>query len=203
MRAAAERYLAAHFPTAVHRLDARVVRVNADLDPDAVLDLVLAAPDGMPTGSTRADLYADGVRAGSAMLYIARYDSVLVARRALSRGDTLTANAVETAWMETTRFHGEPALTGALHVPMAPTARRSLDAGEALRTTDLAWPTAVDTGDPVRVRYARRGVLMTLDGQAREPGAVGETLRVFSRATGATYRVRLTAPGEADWIETL
>jgi len=203
VRAAAERFLAERFPETAARLEPRLLRLGAEVDGAATLHLAMPGAGGVPTGTVRAEVYADGARAGWALLYVARYDSVLVARRALQRGDILAADAVETAWMETTRFHGEPALPGMLRRGALPTARRVLDAGEALRATDLAWPVAVDTGDAVRVRYARRGFLMLLDGQAREPGAVGETIRVFCRDTGATYRVRLTAPGEADWLDTL
>ncbi|NNF58628.1 MAG: flagellar basal body P-ring formation protein FlgA [Rhodothermaceae bacterium] len=203
VRTAAERLIAERFPEAAARLEPRVLRLAAEVPGEGSLRLELAVSDGLPRGHTRADLYDDSERLGWALLYVAHFDSVLIARHDHARGEPLDDAALETAWLETTRFHGDPALPSALRTTTRPTARRALSAGDALRASDLAWPTAVDTGDAIRVRYARRGFALVLDAQARERGAVGETIRVHARATGATYRVRLTAPGEADWLETL
>ncbi|MDT7856065.1 flagellar basal body P-ring formation chaperone FlgA [Rubrivirga sp. S365] len=203
VQAAAEALLAERFPEAAPRLAPRVLRLAADVPPGAPVRLALAEARGVPRGHTRADVVTDAGRAGWALLYVAHFDSVAVARRALSRGDTLGSGAVEAAWIETTRFHGDPVAPAALRGGAAPTARRTVRAGEALRQSVLAWPTAVGTGDAVRVRYRRGGLLLTVDATARETGAVGEAVRVYSRSTGATYRVRVTAPGRADWIETL
>jgi flagella basal body P-ring formation protein FlgA len=203
VRAAAADLLAEQFPEAADRLEPRVLRLSADVPDGADLRLALQSGDGLPSGHTRADILTDAGRAGWALLYVAHFDSVAVARRPLARGDTVDAGAVEVAWLETTRFHGDPVHPSALRGGARPTARRPVDAGEALRQSSLAWPMAVDTGDRVRVRYRRRGFLLALDGAAREPGAVGEAIRVHCRSTGATYRVRVTAPGQADWLETL
>ena len=203
VRTSAERLIAERFPDAVDRLEPRVLRLAAAVPSEGRLRLELAASNGLPRGHTRANLYAGSERLGWALLYVAHFDSVLVARHDLARGDTLETAVLETAWLETTRFHGEPALPRALQRAAHPTARRALSAGEALRVSDLVWPSAVDTGDAIRVRYARRGFALMLEAQARERGAIGEAIRVYARATGATYRVRLTAPGEADWLETL
>ena len=64
-------------------------------------------------------------------------------------------------------------------------------------------------GDQVIVRgnlslYTGRGDFqIVLDAEAREPAALGATLRVYCATTRSTYRVRLTASGEADWLQTL
>lgn len=203
VRAAAEALLADHFPEAARQLEPRVLRVAADVPDGAALRLALPSGQGLPSGHTRVDVRTDAGRAGWALLYVARFDSVAVVRRAVSRGDTLSPDVVGAAWLETTRFHGDPVRPADLRGAAVPTARRSLDAGEALRQSALAWPVAVDTGDPVRVRYRRGGLLLVVDGAAREAGAVGDAIRVYCRSTEATYRARVTAPGAADWLETL
>lgn len=203
VRAAAADLLADRFPEAAPRLAPRVLRLSADVPAGRPVRLALTDADGVPSGHTRVDILTDAGRAGWALLYVAHFDSVVVARREIARGDTLDAGAVEVAWLDVTRFHGDPVRPADLDRADLPTARRSLRAGTALRQSSLAWPVAVDTGDRVRVRYRRGGLLLALDGAAREPGAVGDAIRVHCRATGATYRVRLTAPGEADWLETL
>ena len=203
VQAAAEALLAERFPEAAPRLAPRVLRLAADLPPGGAVRLRLAA-EGVPRGHARADVVTDAGRAGWALLYVAHFDSVAVARRALARGDTVGPGAVEAAWLETTRFHGEPLAPAVLRAGgAAPTARRAVRAGEALRAGVLAWPAALDTGDAVRGRYRRGGLVLTVDATARERGAVGDAVRVHARSTGATYRVRVTGPGRADWLETL
>ena len=203
VRAATADLLEERFPEAAHRLDPRVLRLSPSAPASGDLRVTLPPDDGLPSGHTRVELATEAGPAGWALLYVAQFDSVLVARRDLARGDTLTDAAVEVAWLETTRFHGDPVHPADVHGDGRPTARRSLRAGEALRASSLAWPVATDTGDRVRVRYHRRGLLLTVDGVAREAGAVGDAIRVHCRSTSATYRVRLTAPGEGDWLATL
>ena len=203
VQAAAEALLAERFPEAAPRLAPRVLRLSADVPAGGAVRLALAGTDGVPRGHTRADIVTDAGRAGWALLYVAHFDSVAVARRGIARGDTLGPDAVEAAWVETTRFHGEPVAPAALRGGAAPTARRSVRAGEALRRSALRWPAALDTGDAVRVRYRRGGLVLTVEATARERGAVGDAVRVHARATGTTYRVRVTGAGRADWIETL
>ena len=203
VRAAVEQGLAERFPEASVRLEPRVLRIAAELSDDASLRVELPASDGVPRGHLQAELFRGTERLGWALIYVAHFDSVLVARHAIARGDTLAADLVETAWLETTRFHGDPVVRRTLDGAAQPVVRRALGAGEALRTSDLTWPPAVDTGDAVQVRYARRGLVLTFDARAREPGAIGEAVRVYCQATGSTYRVRLLAPGQAEWLETL
>ena len=58
-------------------------------------------------------------------------------------------------------------------------------------------------GDPVLMAYARGIITLKLNCKAREPGAVGDEIRLYAPNTDTTYRARLTAPGQAEWIETL
>jgi flagella basal body P-ring formation protein FlgA len=142
--------------------------------------------------------------AGRATLYVAHFDSVAAAARPLARGDTVAAADLAPAWVETTRFRGEPLRwADARALAAGATARRALGAGEPVRAGDLVAPLAVETGGPVEIRYRRGGLALALRGQARERGAVGAAVRVYCPDTRATYRVRLLAPGVGEWLETL
>jgi flagella basal body P-ring formation protein FlgA len=203
VQAAAETLLAERFPDWAGRLAPRGVRAPA-LDGAAIrLDLVAGAE--MPEGHTVAEvLAADGRRIGQATLYVAHWDSVAVASHALARGDTVTAADFAPAWIETTRLRTPPLRwADARRLADAATVRRSVGAGDALRASDHQAPPAVETGDPVEVRYRRGDLALTLRGQARERGALGEAVRVYCPDVRTTYRVRLVAPGVGEWLETL
>ncbi|MEX1055510.1 MAG: flagella basal body P-ring formation protein FlgA, partial [Rhodothermales bacterium] len=62
---------------------------------------------------------------------------------------------------------------------------------------------AAETGDHVTLNYRRGAVQLRLTCKARESGAVGDVIRVYSDDTRSMYRARLTARGKADWISTL
>ena len=82
-------------------------------------------------------------------------------------------------------------------------ATRHLREGRTLRRGDLRAAFTADIGDAVTMRYRRGGLALDLRGQAREAGHVGDAIRLHVPDTNTTYRARLTAAGEADWIETL
>ncbi|HLA63745.1 MAG TPA: flagellar basal body P-ring formation chaperone FlgA [Rhodothermales bacterium] len=204
--AAAESLLAERPPGMAGHLEPRVLRAPAV--PEGPLRLALLSIE-TPRGYTPADvLVPDGTggwrAVGRATLFVARYDSVAVPARPLARGDTLRPGDLAPAWIETTRALTLPLLWADARVlPAGAVARRALPAGEPVRPTDLVAPDAVAVGDPVDVRYSRNGLELTLRGRSRERATLGETLRVYCPDTRATYRVRLVAPGTADWIETL
>ncbi|MFN3596068.1 MAG: flagellar basal body P-ring formation chaperone FlgA [Rubricoccaceae bacterium] len=203
--AAAQAALEVHFPEAAPRLGVRVERLSPALASAVAAGeaLDVAWPGaGVPRGLTRVTARAAGAPAGWALLRVAHRDTVLVARRALARGTALAPEAFETAVMETTALRTPPADPAALAGPGA-VLRRALRAGDVLRAADVALPPEVPVGAPVTVRYVRGGVALALAGHAREAGRTGDAIRVYSRATGATYRVRLTRPDEGEWLETL
>lgn len=203
-------------PTTEADIAAAARAALADVWPDAEVTVVrlsggaeTAAPplrvhfsEAAPRGRTTAQVEtaADGAwtPAGWAFLDVAVFETAPVLTRAVDRGDDL-ADAVALARVETTR------LRDPLAAAPGPgwTAARSLPAGTVLTARHAVPPAAVRAGDPVRVRYARGAVVVALDCQARERGAVGETVRAQCPTARALYRVRLTAPGAADWAATL
>lgn len=214
VRTAAEAVLAARFPADVHRLNVRVTRTSeevAALPAAAPLRVEFPAEAAAPRGRTQVDVLtgsdADGWRrAGWALLDVAHFDSVVVAARRVAGDEAVPEDALTVAWTETTSFRGtplRPADLRALEAAGGPVAARLLRPGRPLRTSDLRPPWAADTGAAVELGYTRGGLALRLSTKAREPGAVGDVIRVYSPDTQATYRARLTAPGAATWIETL
>lgn len=205
--AAAETALAERYPEEAHRLRVRLVRTGGDVSAEAVR-LAFPPDAALPRAHTQVDVLAQGpqgwTKTGWALLYVAQYDSVVVARRSVGRDEAVAPEDLTIAWVETTRFHGEP-LTAAAYRALGPAyfARRPLREGRPLRRDDLRPPFAAETGAGVVLHYRRGTLALELPCQAREPGYAGEAVRLYCPETRTTYRARLTAPGHAEWVETL
>ena len=193
VQAAAEAAVAAVWPDA----EVRVVRLSGAAA-EATPPLRVRFEDDKPRGRVSAEveaLGADGAwaRAGWAYLDVAVFATAAVLTRDVDRGEPLN-DAVRLERVEVT--DAAPLAGGA-----GWTAARSLRAGTVLTERLVAAPPAAERGDPVRLRYRRGGVAVSLDCTARERGALGETVRVA--CDRATYRALLTAPGQGDWTATL
>jgi len=211
VRAASRAVLENRFPAEAYRLDIRVLRTGGSLDSLGTLRLVFPASNTLPRAHTQVDVLAedpDGIwtKVGWALLYIAHFDSVAVARTGVRKDDPVRVDDLEFAWMETTRFQGDPLRPSDLRALLAtgePYAATPLHAGRALRTTALRTAYAVDTGAAVEMTYERHGLTLRLACKAREPGFNGDVIRLYAPDTQLTYRARLTGLGTALWIETL
>lgn len=158
------------------------------------------------TVQVRVSSQAEGEDEGWALLYIAHFDSVMVAQRAVPSRSEIADGDVVPAWIETTRFRGEPLRSSdfrAMQRTAPVIAARLLHDGRALRSDDVREPYAADTGEAVLMQYGRDGIHLSIACTAREPGFVGDTVRLYSSSTKAMYRARLTGNGTAEWIETL
>lgn len=207
LRRATRMALADAFPDDLARLHIDVKRASGDA---ATVDrprVSFRSLDRLPRGAAQVQVYhrANGqwTRAGWALLHVAHYDSVLVTTRTIGPGDAITRNDVDVAWRETTRFRGTP-LSAAVFQQDGPLrADRHLQSGRLLRENDVRPPYAVDTGQSVTVQYQRGSLRMMLRCKAREPGFVGDVIRVYAPDNDTAYRARLVDAGRATWIETL
>ncbi len=208
LRAAAEALLEQRHPGHAGRLRVRVRRTGGEIH--APLRLDFPSTGRVPRGMTQVQVrtrHAGGwKKTGWALLYVAHFDSVAVARHDLRRGAAVTADNLTLSWMETTRFRGNPLRGAEAHALLAAGnvfTTRPLRAGRALRQGDLRPPYVADAGDVVTMHYRRGRIVLRIPCEARESGFAHETIRLYSPATRSLYRARLTGPGTAEWIETL
>lgn len=127
---------------------------------------------------------------------VRRTRQVLVATRALTRNDLLTAGDVSLAWQDVTRLHGEPIVDPSVLVGWSP--RRHVTEGTILTDAIVEPAPAVRPGQTVLVRYTGPGFEVRLEGVARERGHVGARIRVKTVPSGQILDVRVTGPGEAE-----
>ncbi|GAB5519414.1 MAG: hypothetical protein RhofKO_16650 [Rhodothermales bacterium] len=201
---AAKAYLAAHYPADAHRLDVEVRRMGGGVVEGADLDVRFRAfAAELPKGRTQVEVWQGREKTGWALLYVTHYDSVLVTNATLNRDAPVDATDLDVAWMDVTRFNGEPMRPSDLAELSEAFATRRINAGRALRRDDLREAFAADLGVTVVMRYERNGFRFDFSAKARQRGAVGDIIKLYVEDTDVTYRARLTAPGKAEWIETL
>ncbi|GEM_PF-951864 len=203
----AKAYFTEHFPDDAQRFEVRVLRFSGAIPTSEPIRIALPAATTLPRAHTQVKILSgDGRDIGHAMLYVAHFDSLIVARSRIAPDGIVSEGEITVAWMETTRMHGTPLRasdfrqmlsTGPVH------ARRLIREGQVFRTSDVRAAYAVETGDPVLMTYGRGQITLKLSCSAREPGTYGDVIRVYNSDTSTMYRARLTGPGRAVWIETL
>jgi flagella basal body P-ring formation protein FlgA len=81
------------------------------------------------------------------------------------------------------------------------TSKRSLRAGDLLRSSMLAAAVAVKRGDPVRIVARRDQVEVSVSGEAQESGALQDVVRVKNSSSGMVIRARIIAPGTVEPVD--
>ncbi|MEM1116222.1 MAG: flagellar basal body P-ring formation chaperone FlgA [Bacteroidota bacterium] len=199
--AAAEVALAEAWPDLAARAEVEVVRLSPAVAAAAGPLRVRfeAPPRGRTSAVVEGQTETGWARLGWAYLHVAHRREVAVLTRDVARGEALDG-AVRTETRETTALRG--ALAPEAVGPGA-VARRTLRAGTVLTDRLVAAPAAATIGAPVAVTYTRGTLRLTVVGEARERGALGDEVRVYVPDTRSTFRVRLTGPGAGAWVATL
>lgn len=81
------------------------------------------------------------------------------------------------------------------------TSRRSLRAGDVLRSSQLAAPIVVKRGDPVTMTARQDGIEVSMGGEALDAGARGAVVRVKNSASGQVVRMRVLGAGTVQPID--
>lgn len=209
VREAAVQALSQNFPETASTLQVRVERVGSDLSAASEVRVSFPATDAVPRARTRVDLLErkpEGAwaKTGWAILYVAHFDSVVTAMKGLDADQPISLSDLTYAWVETTRFNGDPLKPSDLRAQVGEVfATRRIREGDVLRTSDIRPEYIARTGDQLYMRYQRGSLLLNLSCKAREHGFEQDVIRVYSSDTSTMYRARLVAPGVAEWVETL
>ena len=83
------------------------------------------------------------------------------------------------------------ALPGAIGL----SSRRSLRAGEVLRQGQLASPVLIKRGSAVSIVARKEQVEVSMAGEAMDPGALGQVIRVRNATSGTVIRARVVDAG--------
>jgi flagella basal body P-ring formation protein FlgA len=134
------------------------------------------------------------VRVGEAICVIRAEAPLLEVVAPVARGAAVDASAVRS---RVGSLDGLPLLAPVARVGDA-TARRDLSPGDILLPHDIAVAPAVRTGDPVRLRVRHGTILASVDGIARQDGAIGEEIRILNPSSGRMLRGRVVGPREVE-----
>lgn len=209
VRRTVEAILHERYPGKVQTLEVRVMRLESTAQTAQSLRARLKQVDSVPRGHTHIRLHAlaenGWADVGWALLYVAHFDSVAIAKRDVASGEEVLLEDLTLGWMETTSFRGEPLRAADVRSldDESMFARRPLRAGKAIRKGDLRESYAAQAGETITVTYRRAGIELKLRCQAREPGHSGDVIRAYNPDTKTIYLVELTGSGAAIWKSTL
>ncbi len=207
---AAKTMLTTRYPDEVHRLEIRLVRTGGQLDANSGVRLNLPVSAAVPRAHLQAKVQQqkDGEwkEMGWATLYVSHFDSVGVTTRKIGKDEQVSLGDFRFARIETTRFRGEPLRPADMRFLQEKGnifAHKYLSEERALRMNDLRNALDVTLGQSVIMTYKRNQFVLEFTCKARRQGFTGEEIKLFAPATNKTYRARITAPGKAEWLETL
>jgi len=121
---------------------------------------------------------------------IATIDAIAV-DRPIERGEVLKAS--DLTIMRRPKAEGSVALTdSAAAVGLA--ARHALRPGQPLAATDLMKPEVVARNDTVTIVYQVPGITLTLRGQAKDAGALGDTISVVNVESKRVVQAVVSGP---------
>ena len=90
---------------------------------------------------------------------------------------------------------------GAPDLAVGQTSRRSLRAGEVLRSGGLSAPLMVKRGDQVLMVARHEGIEVSMAGEALDAGAQGAVVRVRKTGSGQVVRMRVAGAGTVEPVE--
>ena len=179
----------------------RLEDLRVTLAARASADAISAIPDatGRVGQGVRFTLWDGDKRVGSAVARVMVNGSAIVAARALSRGDAVTAADVrriaqDLPDMPLRRLPQMDEVVGGR-------LRRDVAAGELLTPALVQIPPAVRTGDDVTVTVKVGTVEVAGVGRASGTGMVGDVIRVTPRGTRTVHRARIVAAGAVEIVK--
>ena len=83
------------------------------------------------------------------------------------------------------------------------TLRRTLLSGQPVRKSDISRELIIRAGDQVSMIIKRSGIQIQVTAEAREDGARGDRIKVYSKETRKNYLGEVIRPGVIEWKSTL
>jgi flagellar basal body P-ring formation protein FlgA len=117
----------------------------------------------------------------------------LVPARAIAQGEVLDAGDLVTA--RRPKSESGPNTVRETEQAIGFAAKRALRAGQVIRRNDLAKPQLVARNEAVSIAYVVPGIVVSIRGQALEPGAMGDVINVLNVQSKKTLQATVTGPG--------
>ncbi len=127
-------------------------------------------------------------------VYVRQFDSVFVAREKVERSTKLAKSSVNKEWKDVTRVSGE--IIRDLSVLKGSMVRQPIVSGRVITHNLFTAIPVVEQGDPVQIESNSGGIQITLNGIAREDGALGDVIRVKNLLSRKIIRAKIVEPGK-------
>lgn len=124
-----------------------------------------------------------------------------VVSRRISRGEVIKEEDLQERWVSLMRNKGD--LMEDINAMKGKTLRRTLLAGQPVRKSYVSREYIIEAGDRVKLIIEKQGIQVQLVGEAREPGAKGDKIRIYSEETRKKYKGEVISPGVTKWKNTL
>jgi flagella basal body P-ring formation protein FlgA len=144
---------------------------------------------GSPHGTTRIPVYAD---VKPAVL------PIVVATRAMMRGDVITAADLELQDIDYVSRQGDRrTISHSIETLLGMEVRQPIAAGSMVFTESLQPPLMVKRGDLIQISTQSGGIRVRTTARALQDRAQGQLVEVESLATKEKFDARVVGPGEA------
>jgi flagella basal body P-ring formation protein FlgA len=184
------------------RLDRGEVRLTAFRAPETLLlppgelgwTITPSRSDLLGSSSFTIAFTVDSKPAGNCVVRgrLEALAEVVVAARALRRGDTIDADMLRLDKQRIDRLNGPFFATAEL---LGKEVTRAVGAGQPLEQAHIGAPAVIHGGDLVRI-FARKGALnISTQGLARTDGRLGETIQVKNITSNKLIHCRVDGPG--------
>ena len=188
-----------HFDVSVKWLPENIRKVKQDN-----INAVTFRGVGLPRDYVTYKLeYLDNgtLKKNNIQVYVDVEQKLPVALRRLSSGHTITSDDIVEHWVNITKedgmFVSQPGKITGLVV------KHIINKENPIRWNDLRRLPVIHPGDEVTLLYYMKGIRITLNCVARQPGAIGENVRLYSRETGKMYIGKVNGKSQAIWKKTL
>jgi flagella basal body P-ring formation protein FlgA len=124
-----------------------------------------------------------------------------VLSRRMFSGEKLKAEDLDLRWVPVPFNGNQPFAT--IDQIAGKTLRRTLEAGQAVYSTNVGSAYLINAGDKVKVVFNNYGILIEIAAEARESGGKDDLIRVYSTETRERYLGKVISSGVTKWIQTL
>lgn len=119
----------------------------------------------------------------------------------LSSGSVINEGNLKYQWVPL--FQYEEDLIDDANILYGQTVRRTLLPGQPVLRSYVSGSYVIKPGDQVKVIIQRKGIRVQVSGEAREGGAVGDEIKIYSEETRRKYVGKVIRSGIALWKNTL
>lgn len=127
--------------------------------------------------------------------------NIPVVIKRLRKGSALSEENLAKQWVSITKNRGT--YITSTDKLIGKTLRRTLLSGQPVPRSYISRDLIIRAGDEVKVVIEQNGVQVQVTGEAREDGAKGERIKVYSNETRRKYEGKIIRPGVIQWKNTL